>query len=783
MNNNRYTSLALLGIAFLLPSRNVFAQSPGGVTGSNTIWLKANTGVTLSMTNTVTTWAEQSGSAITGDFSTQGAAINKPAHQPPAFQANGLNFNPYILFNNTATPNSVSSGNAVSGLQILDGTFCTMFQVLRIHTMTNTGVWVKWQWATNPYSGPRLGNELNNSNPGAPRFDFRTNTGSFYGATNIYEKNQLLTQEAGATLKTIRLTGAQDASIAVSGTFAPGTTTGRMTLGAEPYGDDYPTKVDIAEFILYKRALTTAERNQVESYLAVKYGMTLIQTGTYANDYTASNAAVTWNRVANGTFINNITGVGRDDAAGLNQKQSLSINNRAMVTMYHGNVPGVFPALNADNTNDFANDMSYVLFGDNQADTLVTQCSSNGRFSKMARTWKVQVTGTPGAVTLALKKANVPPQITSLIIANDPGFTTGVVHVPIQDNGTELYASYTFNNNQYYTFGTAALDLNATVTPVLCQGNNGAVTLAPTGGTTPVTYSWNSTPPQTSQNLTGVGPGTYTVTVTQGNGCTFTETYTVTGNATPVFVKVKDTTNTICTTPNGMIEVFGVGGTPSYTFNIDGGPFGSARKFNNLTSGAHTVIIKDQNDCQSDTTVTLKNYSYTLDVEAEAKNAWCDAGGLGGEVTITAEGGTQPYGYFWENLDIGKGPQMRNLPKGSYKVVVTDRYGCSGDATALVEENFCCEVWVPNAFSPNSDGRNDKFVSIANRPIPRYEMSIFNRWGQRIFYTTRYAEGWDGTNDNDGKPVDVGNYYYRIKYTCEMGKTEVVKQGDVTVIR
>jgi|GEM_PF-669762 len=783
MKNNRYPASALLVFSILSAGLTATAQSPGGVSGNNTIWLKADNGVTLSPTNTVTTWAEQSGAAITGDFSTQGPAINKPSHQPPGFLANGINFNPYIIFNNTATQNSLSSGNAVTGTQILDGTFCTLFQVIRLHTMTQTGVWVKWQWATNPYSGPRLGNELNNSNPGCVRFDFRTNTGSFYSTTNIFEKHALVTEEALAAQKTIRLGGAQDATTAVSGTFSPGTTTGRITLGAEPYGDDYPTKVDIAEFILYKRSLTALERNQVESYLAVKYGMTLMQTGTYANDYTNSAGNVIWDHVANAPYINNITGVGRDDASSLHQKQSLSINNRAMVTMYAGNVPGVFPAVNADNTNDFANDLSYVLFGDNQADTLVTQCSADGRFSKMARTWKVQVTGNPGTVTLALKKANVPPQITHLIVASDPNFTTGVTFTPVQDNGTELYAPYTFGNNQYFTFGTAAMALNGVVGPVVCEGNNGSVTLNPTGGVAPVSYSWNSTPPQNTQNLTGVAPGTYTVTVTQGNGCTFTETYTVSGNASPIFVRVDDTVNTICTSNNGRIEVNGIGGAPSYLYNIDGGPFSSTRIFTNLAPGPHTITVKDQNDCISDTVVTLRNYSYDLNVEAATKDAWCDAGGLGGEVTITASGGSGPYSYFWENLSNGKGPQMRNLPKGNYKVIVTDKYGCTGEATGIVEENYCCSIWIPNAFTPNNDGNNDKFAAIPNRAIPKYEMSIYNRWGQRVFYTTKADEGWNGTEGNTGAAADAGTYYYRIRYTCEMGKQEFKYQGDLTLIR
>lgn len=781
MNKNRYSLLVLLGL--LAASESARAQSPGGVTGSNTIWLKANNGVTLSPTNTVTTWAEQSGAAITGDFSTQGPAINKPTHQPPGFLANGLNFNPYIQFNNTATPNSVSSGNAVTGTQILDGTFCTMFQVIRLRTMTSTGVWVKWQWATNPYAGPRLGNEHNTSNPGCVRFDFRTNTGSFYSATNIFEKSTIVTQEAGSTQKTIRLNGAQDASIAVSGTFSPGTNASRITLGAEPYGDDYPTKVDIAEFILYKRALTAAERNKVESYLAVKYGYTLPQTGADATDYNSGIGTSIWNHTGNAPFINNITGVGRDDSSTLDQRQSLSVNTKAMVTMYNGNIAGTFPAVNADNTNAFAAHHTYVLFGDNQADTLVNLCSSDGRFSRMPRTWKVQTTGAPGAVTLALKKANVPPQITQLIVAGDPGFTTGVTFIPIQDNGTELYASTTFNQPAYFTFGTAPLALNGVVGPVVCEGNNGSVTLSPTGGTAPISYSWNSTPPQTTQDLNGVAPGNYTVTVTQGNGCTFSENYTITGNTSPVFIRVKDTANTICTTSNGLIEVGGIGGTPSYQYSIDGGAFGGSPRFNNLASGTHTITIRDQNNCESDTTVTLTNTSYKLTAEGEGENAWCDAGGLGGKVMITAGGGTSPYTYFWDNLPNGKGPVMNNLPKGTYKVIVTDYYGCTGETSVSIDEESCCKIGIPNAFSPNGDGNNDKFVAVTNRPIPKYEMAIFNRWGQRVFYTTKFNEGWNGSHYNDGGTLDAGTYFYRIRYTCEMGNKEFTYQGDITLIR
>jgi gliding motility-associated-like protein len=776
-----YKYLFLLGYSALVGGSSIHAQVPGGVYGNLKMWLKANEGVTVSPANTVTNWAEQSGSGVLGDFSTQGAAINKPSHQPPTFLPAGINFNPYIVFNATATPNSVSSANAVTGAQILDPVNNTLFQVIRLKTMTSTGVWLKWQWQTNPYGGARLGCEVNNPglSAGRIRMDFR---GSNVGPTVVADKHALSTGVMGGQSTTLRLNGATDNILNVTATFSPGTTTGRLTLGAEPYGDDYPTKIDIAEEILYSRTLTPLERNQVESYLAVKYGFTLMQTGPDANDYTASNGTVIWNHVANAPYYNNITGVGRDDSSGLHQKQSLSINNRAMVTMYSGNVPGVFPALNVDNNNVFANDRSYVLFGDNLADTLVTLCGPDGRFARMQRTWKVQVTGNPGVVTLALQKANVPPAIKALIVASDPNFTTNVVQIPMQDNGTQLYAAHNFTSNQYFTFGSMPVQLNGVVGPVVCEGNNGSVTLNPTDGISPISYQWNSTPPQTGQNLSGVSPGVYTVTVTHGNGCTFSETFTIPGSATPVYARVVDTQNTLCTSDNGVIKVDGTGGTPFYQFSLDGSSFSTNKTYTGLAAGAHIIRIRDQNECEHDTTVVLTNHSYELDVTAETGDAWCDAGGLGGYMRVSVEGGTGPYGYFWDELRTGKGPVMQNLPKGRYKVIVTDRYGCTGEVIEELDENYCCTIWIPNAFTPNNDGNNDVFKAIPNRSIPRFEMSIFNRWGQRVFNTVRDNEGWDGNNES-GKPVDAGVYFYKIRYTCERGDKEFNYSGDLTLVR
>jgi gliding motility-associated-like protein len=89
-------------------------------------------------------------------------------------------------------------------------------------------------------------------------------------------------------------------------------------------------------------------------------------------------------------------------------------------------------------------------------------------------------------------------------------------------------------------------------------------------------------------------------------------------------------------------------------------------------------------------------------------------------------------------------------------------------------------VFVPTAFSPNGDGKNDVF-RVANMTFQRImEFRVFNRWGQEIFATTDAKGGWDGSWN--GEPQPIGNYRYMIKLAQPDGRTENYA-GDVTLIR
>jgi gliding motility-associated-like protein len=89
-------------------------------------------------------------------------------------------------------------------------------------------------------------------------------------------------------------------------------------------------------------------------------------------------------------------------------------------------------------------------------------------------------------------------------------------------------------------------------------------------------------------------------------------------------------------------------------------------------------------------------------------------------------------------------------------------------------------VSYPNAFTPNGDGRNDRFRIVTYGNQLRYELSIYNNWGQRVYYGLDAQEGWDGMFR--GKPCEAGTYFYYLNATCFTGKQETHK-GDLVLVR
>ncbi|HEY8960191.1 right-handed parallel beta-helix repeat-containing protein, partial [Chitinophaga sp.] len=219
-----------------------------------------------------------------------------------------------------------------------------------------------------------------------------------------------------------------------------------LDVGGATYGEY--SKVLIPEVFIYNRDLTPVEIQRIESYMALKYGITL---NAGATDYVTSDGAVQiWTAASNTGYGARITGIGRDDCSMLNQKQSLS-QDTGIVTIALGNA---IAASNAANTNNFAQDKSFLAFSDNNGNTsyfiAVTSTNANNR---MGRVWKVQKTASwsnAQQVTLQLAGGT---ENNYLLISTDAAFGTVSKELKLSSNGTVTVSSADLANGAFFTFG------------------------------------------------------------------------------------------------------------------------------------------------------------------------------------------------------------------------------------------------------------------------------------------------------------------------------------------
>ncbi len=117
------------------------------------------------------------------------------------------------------------------------------------------------------------------------------------------------------------------------------------------------------------------------------------------------------------------------------------------------------------------------------------------------------------------------------------------------------------------------------------------------------------------------------------------------------------------------------------------------------------------------------------------------------------------------------------------QLIVTHPNGCMDTTSQLIDIFPSGELFMPNAFTPNGDGQNDIFIPVALLfGSNDFSFSIWNRWGEQVFYSDNINTGWNGTKNNSGKNSPPGVYSYLIEFTDSRGATNLVK-GYATLLR
>jgi hypothetical protein len=209
-------------------------------------------------------------------------------------------------------------------------------------------------------------------------------------------------------------------------------------------------------------------------------------------------------------------------------------------------------------------------------------------------------------------------------------------------------------------------------------GTNGSADIVANGGTAPYTFLWNDG--STGTQLSNIIAGTYTVTISDNNGCTQEETVSV-GEATAINLVV-NATDASCGNANGSAQVNGNGGTGALTYQWSTGTPGTS--IINLSSGAYTVIATDANGCTASGTTAVADMGGPTISLLNSSDALC-FGSADGNAEVTVNSGNGPYTYQW--LPSGGNASAANgLTAGAYSVDVTDINGCLSTLNVTINE-------------------------------------------------------------------------------------------------
>ncbi|CAN5401951.1 hypothetical protein BH09BAC1_BH09BAC1_09060 [soil metagenome] len=241
---------------------------------------------------------------------------------------------------------------------------------------------------------------------------------------------------------------------------------------------------------------------------------------------------------------------------------------------------------------------------------------------------------------------------------------------------------------------------SATVTNVACNnGTNGSIAINVTGGTGPYTYLWGSG--ATTQNRTNLVAGTYSVTVTDANGCKGSTSATVTQPA-PITLSVTSTAAT-CSANNGTATVNATGGNTPYTYAWSTGAI--TQTINNLVPGTYSVTVSSANGC---TAIGNTVVSGPTPISLTFTSTAATCAGSNGSATVTVFGGSAPFTYLWSNGATTTA--ANNLAAGTYTVTVTGANTCT--ATGSVVVAGAVGVSLSTSTSPAGCGQSNGSITL-----------------------------------------------------------------------
>lgn len=339
---------------------------------------------------------------------------------------------------------------------------------------------------------------------------------------------------------------------------------------------------------------------------------------------------------------------------------------------------------------------------------------------------------------------------------NITNLSSGFYNVTVLDSiGCRVNSQSVYVPNLSYGFGIQ----NASIVDEQC-GNDGAIGISVTGGSPPYSYLWSNG--ATSQNISGLNNGAHYVTITETNGCSIIDSFTINAASNP-FVIMTQYTQPTCNEPNGSIDLVPNGGNPPYNYIWN--TTDTTQSIFNLSIGNYSVTIEDNNGCLLTSNVNLIDTSnlvniISVDTISTSCNSCSD-----GSIDLNLDTLAAPYTFLWDNGSTTE--DLNNLTAGTYFVTITNSDGCTLDTSFVVSTSVGVER-IPSQINakvyPNpSDG---EFIIEFSSPLTeKATIYIYNNLGQIIY--TRKLEEMDLDQIIHLKLQDIISGVYLLQLTSE----------------
>ncbi len=240
-----------------------------------------------------------------------------------------------------------------------------------------------------------------------------------------------------------------------------------------------------------------------------------------------------------------------------------------------------------------------------------------------------------------------------------------------------------------------------------------------------------------------------------------------------------------CNHNNGSSTVNVSGAIAPVTVSFAGAGFGTVTQFNNLSAGIYQVIIKDGNGCEWKASDTILPY---IPVRPSVVTSVNDSGCIGqGRVRLVISGADAPYRFQLSGQIYNSGQEATGIAAGTYSARILTSGGCPVDSFSItVNTGMNCDtlqvVYVPSAFTPNGDGKNDVLRPLKNAfgKVMYFVFRVYNRSGQVVFETRTPGKGWDGTFKGIQQPT--ATYVWVFQGTGSNGQ-HVTYKGTTLLLR